>query len=67
MHAVTTHFYADLPPGTIGEIVKIWVDPNGCRWHKLFLGTNKSGKKLNKCVPENCLKVIEFDDKVKSN
>lgn len=58
MIAIVTHFYADLPKGTSGEVVKSWTDPKGCKWHRLFLGTNRSGKKLQKVIPEDCLKLI---------
>lgn len=55
MIAILKRLYADLPPGTEGEVIKSWTDPNGCKWHRLFLGTNLSGQKLIANVPENCL------------
>ena len=59
MHAIISHYYADLPVGTAGEVKKSWTDPNGCNWHKLFLGVNRSGKRLYKSVPEDCLKLFQ--------
>ena len=50
-----THFYADLQIGTEGTVVKSWADPDGNVWVRLFFGRNRSGQKLQKSIPLNCL------------
>jgi len=48
-------FYADVPAGTVGTVVKTWNDPTGCVWCKLHFGVNLSGQKLVGVFPENVL------------
>lgn len=37
LKAQVIKFYADIPAGTIGEVVKEWVNDSG-KWYKLYLG-----------------------------
>lgn len=57
MKAQVVKFYADIPAGTIGTVVKTWVEP-GSTWYKLLLGVNISGQKLYKCFPCSVIKII---------
>ena len=58
LRAVVTKFYADIPEGTIGKVVKQHEAKDG-KWYKLYFGRNKSGKKLQKYIHGSCLKIIE--------
>lgn len=57
MKATVIHFYADIPEGTTGEIIKQWKEPNGNEWVKLFFGKNKSGQRLQRSFPADCVKI----------
>lgn len=48
-------FYADLPAGTVGAVVKTWTDPTGCIWHRLFFGRNLCGQPIRRVIPADCL------------
>lgn len=48
-------FYADLPAGTVGTMVKTWTDPAGCVWYRLFFGRNLSGQPIRRAIPADCL------------
>lgn len=50
-------FYADIPAGTIGEVVKEFSNQYG-KWYKLYLGVNLSGKKLYKHFPHSVIKIL---------
>ena len=52
------NFYNDTLPGTVGEFVKEWHDPNGNHWVKLFFGYNQGGQKLTKSYPMDMLHKI---------
>jgi len=54
-----THFYANIPVGTEGEVVKSWIDPNENNWVTLYFGKNLSGQKLQKSFPLNVVEKIE--------
>lgn len=56
MEAVVSKFYADIPAGTIGKVVKVWENDSG-KWYKLFLGTNLSGQKLYKHFHHSVIKL----------
>jgi hypothetical protein len=51
-------FYADIPAGTTGTIVKEWNDTKGSKWYKVFLGVNLSGKKLYKHFPHSVINTL---------
>lgn len=55
--AKVIQFYSDIPPGTIGEVVKSWSNNTGT-WFKLFLGVNLSGKKLYKSFHHSVVKIL---------
>lgn len=49
-----TTFYNCFPPGLEADVIKIWHDPSGCKWYKLFLGYNASGQKLSGSKVADC-------------
>lgn len=54
-------FYADIPVGTTGEIIKHWIDRQGNEWVTLYFGKNLSGQKLKKSFPGDCVEVLVDD------
>jgi hypothetical protein len=56
LKAQVIKFYADIPAGTIGEVVKEW-ETIGGKWYRLYLGTNLSGKKLYKHFHYSVIKI----------
>jgi hypothetical protein len=57
MKAQVIKFYADIPAGTTGEIVKQWTNQYG-KWYRLYLGVNLSGKKLYKHFHHSVIRIL---------